>query len=148
MECEESRKLMMGYIDGELSSAERKSFERHLNSCEPCRNELKKFYKLKEVTDTMKFRSPEDAIWGQYWQGVYNRIERGVGWVALSISAIILIAYGLFRLVEGVIEDPTMSMVVKIAILLLIIGVAILMVSIGRERFYLWKSERYKDVRR
>lgn len=40
MECIEARNLLCAYLDGELSSEEKASFEEHLMSCPVCRAEL------------------------------------------------------------------------------------------------------------
>jgi hypothetical protein len=139
---------MMGYLDDELDDAQKKTFEQHIESCKDCAAELEQFRKLKNVTDSVKLAEPEDVLWENYWSGVYNRFERGIGWILMSVTGIALIIYGLFKLVEGIIKDPNVEMVLKIAILAFIAGLAVLFVSILRERLYFWKKDRYKDVRR
>ena len=96
----------------------------------------------------MKLVEPEERIWRQYWSGVYNRIERRVGWILFSISAILLLIYGGFKAIEELIKDPTVDIILKAALLALIAGLAILFVSLLRERIYFRKRDRYKDVRR
>jgi predicted anti-sigma-YlaC factor YlaD len=139
---------MMGYLDDELDDAQKKTFEEHLESCKDCAAEFEQFKKLKKVTDSVKLAEPEDVLWKNYWSGVYNRFERGIGWVLMSVTGIALIIYGLFKAVEGIIKDPNVEVVLKIAILAFIAGLAVLFVSILRERLYFWKKDRYKDVRR
>jgi hypothetical protein len=139
---------MMGYLDDELDDAQKKTFEEHIESCKDCAAELEQFKKLKKVTDSVKLAEPEDTLWEHYWSGVYNRFERGIGWILMSITGIALIIYGLFKLVEGIIKRPEVELILKIAILAFIAGLAILLVSILRERLYFWKKDRYKDVRR
>ena len=148
MSCDKFKNLMMGYIDDELSEEERAEFLDHVRSCAECSSELDHFQKMKEVTNGMKLTSPEDKVWQDYWSGIYNRIERGIGWILLSICGIILLVYGGYKAVEEFIADPTVGFFVKVAVLGLIAGVAILFVSILRERLYFWKTDRYKDVRR
>ncbi len=148
MTCRQYKDLMMGYLDDELDDAQKKTFEEHIESCKDCAAELEQFRKLKNVTDSVKLAEPEDVLWDNYWSGVYNRFERGIGWVLMSVTGIALIIYGLFKLVEGIIKDPNVEVILKIAILAFIAGLAILFVSILRERLYFWKKDRYKDVRR
>jgi hypothetical protein len=40
------------------------------------------------------------------------------------------------------------EMLFKVGLLVLLVGLAILFVSVLRERIYFWKRDRYKDVRR
>jgi predicted anti-sigma-YlaC factor YlaD len=139
---------MMGYLDNELDEAQKFSFEQHVQSCKECAAEFEQFKKLKNVTDSVKFAEPEDVLWENYWSGVYNRFERGLGWLLMSVTGIALIIFGLFKLVEGIVKDPNVELILKIAILALLAGLAVMFVSILRERLYFWKKDRYKDVRR
>jgi len=138
----------MGYLDNELSDEQRQQFEEHLAGCGECASELEEFKKLKAITDEVTLVEPEDRIWQEYWDGIYNRIERGVGWILFSVAAILLTIYGGFKVIEELIKDPTVGMILKIGLLALIAGIAILFVSVLRERLYFWKKDRYKDVRR
>jgi len=138
----------MGYLDNELSDEQRQRFEEHLAGCGECASELEEFKKLKAITDEVTLVEPEDRIWQEYWDGIYNRIERGVGWILFSVAAILLTIYGGFKVIEELIKDPTVGMILKIGLLALIAGIAILFVSVLRERLYFWKKDRYKDVRR
>ena len=36
MTCAEFVEFLMGYLDGEISAAQRKTFERHVGECPPC----------------------------------------------------------------------------------------------------------------
>jgi hypothetical protein len=139
---------MMGYLDNELSDEQRQRFEEHLAGCGECASELEEFKKLKAITDEVTLVEPEDRMWQEYWGSIYNRIERGVGWIILSIAGILLVIYGGFKIIEELIKDPTVGMILKIGLLALIAGIAILFVSVLRERLYFWNKDRYKDVRR
>ncbi len=148
MTCHDYKDLMMGYLDNELSDEQKRQFEEHLDGCSECTNELKEFRKLKAITDEVTLVEPEDRIWQDYWNGVYNRIERSVGWIVFSVAAILLTIYGGFKLIEEIIKDATIGMLLKAGLLALIVGLAILFVSVLRERLYFRQRDRYKDVRR
>jgi predicted anti-sigma-YlaC factor YlaD len=148
MTCQHHKDLMMAYLDNELNEEQRRAFEEHLASCEQCAKDLEEFRKLKQMTDDVAFVEPEDRVWEQYWGSVYNRIERGTGWVLFSLAAIALLIYGGFRLIETIIEDPAVGLLMKVGLLALIGGLAILFVSVLRERIYFRGRDRYKDVRR
>ena len=148
MTCRNYKDLMMAYLDNEIDDEQRKAFEEHLASCPQCTQELKEFEKLKQLTDSVTLAEPEDRIWQQYWGNVYNRVERSLGWILFSVAAILLTIYGGFELIEKIIRDQTVGMLLKVALLVLITGLAILFVSVLRERIYFWKKDRYRDVRR
>jgi len=138
----------MGYLDNELSDEQRQRFEEHLAGCGECAGELEEFKKLKAITDEVTLVEPEDRMWQEYWGGIYNRIERGVGWIIFSIAGILLVIYCGFKAIEKMIKNPDVEMILKLGLLALIAGTAILFVSVLRERLYFWKKDRYKDVRR
>ncbi len=148
MTCHNYKDLMMGYLDNELTDEQKSRFEEHLSGCPECTDELKEFRKLKAITDEVTLVEPEDRIWQDYWNGVYNRIERNVGWIVFSVAAILLTIYGGFKLIEDIIKDATVGMLLKVGLLALIAGLAILFVSVLRERLHFWQKDRYKDVRR
>ena len=148
MTCQDYKDLMMAYLDNELDAEQRRAFEQHLASCAVCSRELEEFKKLKQLTDNVTLVEPEDRIWQQYWGGIYNRIERNLGWILFSVAAILMTIYGGFKLIEEIIKDQTVGVLLKVALLALIGGLAILFVSVLRERVYFWSKDRYKDVRR
>lgn len=148
MTCQDYRDFMMGYLDNELDAEQRQAFEAHLASCPDCKKEIEAFTKLKQITDDVKLVEPEDRLWQQYWGGLYNRIERGIGWVVFSVAGILLLIYGGFAAIESIIKDPTIGALFKVGLVALLVGLAILFVSIVRERIFFWSKDRYKDVRR
>jgi len=148
MACEDYKDLMMGYLDEELSAEQIRRFEEHLAACKQCSSQLQEFRQLKAITDQMTLIEPEDRLWQQYWDGIYNRVERGIGWIIFSVAAILLTIYGGFKAIEDLITDPTVGLLLKIAMLALLVGLAILFVSVLRERIFFWSKDRYRNVRR
>ena len=148
MTCHDYKDLLMGYLDNELSDEQRNRFEEHLAGCPECTGELEEFQKLKAITDEVTLVEPEDRIWQDYWNGIYNRIERSIGWIIFSVAAILLAIYGGFKLIESIVSDATTGMLLKFGLLALIVGLAILLVSALRERIYFWNKDRYRNVRR
>lgn len=148
MACEDYKDLMMGYLDEELSAEQIRRFEKHLTTCKDCTAQLQEFRQLKAITDQMTLIEPEDRLWQQYWDGIYNRVERSIGWIIFSVAAILLTIYGGFKAIENLIADPTVGLLLKVAMLALLVGLAILFISVLRERIFFWTKDRYKDVRR
>jgi predicted anti-sigma-YlaC factor YlaD len=148
MTCQDHKDLMMAYLDDELDDEQRRAFEAHLASCGDCAKDLEEFKKLKQITDGVQLVEPEDRIWDEYWSRIYNRIERGTGWILFSVAAIALLIYGGFELIETVIENRTVGVLAKVGLAALVAGGAILFVSVLRERIHFWSRDRYKDVRR
>ncbi len=148
MTCREYRDMMMAYLDNELDTQQQQIFQDHVKTCVACRTELEEFNHLKEITDSVALVEPEDHIWQQYWDNVYNRVERGMGWLLFSLAGICLIIYSGFKAIEEIVHDPTVGLLLKASLLVLITGLAVLFVSVLRERLYFWKNDRYRKVRR
>jgi predicted anti-sigma-YlaC factor YlaD len=148
MTCQDYKNLLMGYLDDELEQEQRKALEEHLESCDQCSSELREFRQLKRITDEVTLVEPEDRIWQQYWDSIYNRMERGIGWILFSVAAILLLIYAGFKVIEQIVSDPAVGFFLKAGLLALIAGLAVLFVSVARERLHFWKKDRYKDVRR
>jgi hypothetical protein len=149
MSCPQYKDLISGYLDGELSPDQRQRLENHLQTCPVCAEELRQFTAMKEELAMFKFKEPSDAELQRYWSGVYNRLERGIGWILFSVGAIVALSYGGFKLVEEMIADPDIALVLKIGVVALIFGTVILFVSLLRERLSLRKSDKYsREVER
>lgn len=143
---ERMEKLMMGALDGELTPNEQEEFHQMLSKDPNVQEEFEQYKKLKKVTKTMKFKAPAPEVWDNYWLDVYNRIERSIGWLIFSVGVIILLTYGGFKLVEAVINDPGLAIIIKVGILLMIGGLAILFVSVAREKYFTRKHDPYKEI--
>jgi anti-sigma factor RsiW len=148
MSCQHYKEMIMGYLDNELGAEQKRELEKHLAGCAQCSKELEELRKLKEITEGVTLAEPEDRLWQQYWASIYNRVERGLGWIIFSVAAILLIIYGGFKATEEFVRDPSVELIVKVGLVALIAGMAVLFVSVLRERLYFWKKDRYKDVRR
>jgi len=146
MEHNEIKKLISSYHEDVLNSTQKKQVEEHIADCPECRHEFEEMRKFEEVMDKMELKKPPKEMWQVYWSSVYNRLERRIGWIFLSIGAIILLFFGGYKMVESIIVDPSLSLLFKVGILAALAGLVVLLVSIGRERLFVQKRERYKEV--
>ena len=144
---EQFRILMMKALDGELSPREETEFQQLLQD-EAFRREWLEFKQLKEVTQGMKFKNPPQEVWDSYWMSVYNRLERGLAWILFSIGAIIFLSYGLYPLFHEVVNGSELPLPLRVATVALVIGTAILLVSVIREKLFVRRRDPYKEVQR
>jgi len=148
MEHAEIKQLVSTYHEGVLDEEQRKIVKDHIRTCSECRAEFEELRKLEEVMQKMALKKPPKETWEVYWSSVYNRLERGIGWIFLSIGAMILLFYGGYKMVEGIILDPEIPFLLKVGILAVLAGVVVLLVSLGRERIFVDRRERYKEVQK
>jgi hypothetical protein len=138
----------MASIDGELSGGERGELERLLDEHPALRVEWARFQRVKEVTEAMALRPAPEEVWSDYWASVYSRLERGIGWILFSLGAIVLLSYGAWTGVRELIADATMPWFMKVSLLALTVGTVVLLVSVVREKAFVGRRQRYKDVER
>lgn len=140
--------LMTAALDGELSADEEQEFRSLLATSPQYEREWTEYKKLKEVTMQMKFRQPPQEVWDRYWVNVYNRIERGIGWILTSIGAMIVLFYGGYKAIESILLDPSLEWFMKIGILAVLAGMVVFFVSVVREKFFTRKVDKYKEIQR
>jgi predicted anti-sigma-YlaC factor YlaD len=148
MDHEKLKELISSYLDGELDEDQRRLVEEHIEECPECRREHGEMAKFEEVMRKMTLKQPPKEAWEVYSESVYNRVERGIGWILLSIGAMIILFFGGYQFVKGFIQDPSIPLIVKAGILLGLGGVVILLVSVVRERVFVSKRERYKEIQK
>jgi len=145
MTIDEHHVRLMRYIDNEMEPEERLAFEEHLRGCDSCRGLLRDMSMVKEVTDTVKIADLPEAVWEKYWTKVYNRLERSVAWFLFVLGSLILTLYSLYKLVT----DPGVDTVAGFGIVLLIVGFALLLLSVLREKLSVNRVDKYiSEVKR
>ena len=141
MDHQQIKELISSYYDGELDDEQKIIIKKHLEDCPECQKEFEEMGKFEEVMDKMELKKPPKEVWQVYWSSVYNRLERRIGWILLSIGAIIVLFYAGYKAIEGIIQDPTIPLILKVGILGLLAGLVVLLVSVGRERIFVRRRE-------
>ena len=134
-------------FDNELNVNEKTEFDSLLQN-KDLKNEFEEQKRVKEVLSKMKLKNPTMEIWDKYWVGVYNKLERGIAWIAVSVGFLILVIYGSIEVVENFFADTQTPGIVKIGISALVIGGLILLFSVIREKFFTHTRDKYKEVQR
>lgn len=143
MTCQDHEHLLTGYVDGELSDDHRRGVETHLQECADCRRQLEELVSIKEQLTMIKFKEPSEMELERYWSGVYNRLERGVGWILLSLGAIVVLSLGTIEMIQEMTGNQQLSPYLKFGVFSLIIGCVTLFVSVFRERLSVKKTDKY-----
>lgn len=139
---------LMRFLDGELDDEERRRVEEHLASCTECRREVAVYRSIGE--DLSGGGSREHGRPGRgtvetggTWQAVDRRLTRPAGWALIAVGALFWLAWGVWSFVTS----PGVP-IEKLATGALLIGFAVLLASLGLERWRDWKREPYRDVER
>lgn len=145
-ESDHIRNLMMASIDGESSPQEESELKKILLEQPEWAEEYHQLKTMKEMTSQTKLKEPEPELWDNYKRTVFTRVERGIGWILFTVGALVLLFYAAWMMLSSVLTDPGLAWGLKAAIVSVAAGVIILLVSLLREKLYLDKHERYKDV--
>jgi len=140
--------LLEKYFENNLTDSESQEFETLINSNAKLKQEFEEQKKIKEVLKKMTLKNPSKEVWDGYWLGIYNRIERGIAWIAISIGAIIFFGYASIEAVNSFINDTQTPPIVKVGISILFFGALLLIFSLLREKFFTSKHDKYKEVQR
>ncbi|MFO7588695.1 MAG: hypothetical protein R6X22_11555 [Gemmatimonadota bacterium] len=143
-----ARELLMRALDGEMTEIEREELEALLAADPELRAERDRLARLTEVTAEMKLSNPPEEIWDGYWNSVYSRVERGIGWILVSLGAIVVGGWAVWEGTKDLLADPALPGLVKAGILALGFGLVILLVSVARHRLFVFRTDPYKDIER
>lgn len=143
---ERVRQLMMEAVDGEISPPDQAELDAALANDSELRNEWEAFRRLREVTGSMTTQEPPPEVWDSYWEGVYRRFERGIGWILASVGAIVVATWGSWIWVRELLSDTEIPQFIRWSVLALSAGLVILFISVARERWFVRKTDPYKDV--
>ncbi len=142
------RSYVSAYLDDELDPEERRAFEEQLARDPELAAEVDATRKLKSMIGGMRLRELPDKAWDDYRERTYNRVERRVAWILVSIGAMVLVGYGLYEFVVWLASGAELAWWIRVAIGAVCVGAAVLFVSVARERLFMWKRDPYKEVKR
>ena len=144
MSCNRYQTDGMRLLDGEMSAAESAAYEEHLRGCDACRREMQSLGRVVRFSEELKLRVPDGEFWKGYWESVYRRSERSLGFVLLIAGLLALTGYGIFRAVTS----PAFLTYEGISITIILVGLAIIFVSVVRERYHESRNDPYREVER
>lgn len=134
--------LMSGYIDGELTQQERQRIEVHCDSCSECSSTLAELIELRETVGNSRLSVTGEDKWREIMDDTTVKVSRGIGWLLVIGSALIVGGMGLFAFVTNL----SIGLGAKILIALVYGGPVALFISVLRQRLIERKSDKYKDV--
>jgi hypothetical protein len=148
MNSEEIKLKVMAYLDSELPESEMEEIKQLIEKEDSYRDIYQSLKNVKEVTQEMKLKKLPEMYWDEYWQHVYNRIERGFSWILISIGVIIVGSFLIWQFMESLIANQSIPLILKTGILILMAGIVVLIVSILREKLMVRKVDKYREVER
>ena len=146
--CEHMSLKIMALLDDELDENEIREVKEHLEKCKQCSDEYASIRKVREAIGTMKFKKLPEFYWDDYWNHIYNRIERGLSWIFISVGTIIILCFAVWEFLDKLIAQHNIHPFLKIGIFIFIIGLIILLISILREKIMVRRVDKYREIKR
>ncbi len=142
MSHEVDRETLMRYLDDELSPERRERVEEHLSGCTECRREVEVFGRMKR--DLAELPGPSAGRRdGSVWDAVSRRVARPLGWILLVVGAVLWGGWAAWVFVTS-----EVALFEKLFTGAVVIGMALLLASVGWERYREWQHDPYRDVQR
>ncbi len=138
--------LLSAFVDGELDAEEVARVEAHLKDNPETRREVDQLLRLKNLTGAMRLKEAPPEEWEAFWHSVYNRSERSLGWILLTLGLAVAGGWFVWSLLQSLLITESLPLPVKGAIIVGIAGVLVLLASVIRERIHKRNKTRYKDV--
>ena len=139
--------LLEKYFENSLTAREQSEFDDFLK-IDKYLEEFQKHKSLKEVFMKMNLKEPKNNFWDDYWLNIYNRLERGIAWILISLGLTFLIGYAIYEFIQKLFVDDGGPVIVKLGLITLFIGALILILSLIREQFIKFKNDNYKEIKR
>ncbi len=145
--CEKYEIYITGLIDGELDEAAKKELFLHLAECDVCREKFSEQQKIKGATMKLKENLSLNMDSERYWSGLFNRMERSLGWFFTLLGATILFLFGIYEMFSEFWNNPEIPFMIKTGTILLSSGLFWLLLSVLREKLYIAKNDKYKEIK-
>ena len=134
--------MLSGYIDGELTQQERQRVEVHCDACSTCSQERDELMALRSDMGKLKLSTIGEDHWRENMNDVTVKTTRGIGWLLFGGGILAVAGFGLFAFIFS----DHISTTEKLIAGAIYGGLAILFISVLRQRLIERKTDKYKDV--
>lgn len=134
--------LLSGYMDGEMTQQERQRVEIHCAQCSECEAELQELRQLRERIGKTRLSEYGQDIWREKMDDTVVKTTSSIGWLILIGLALGCAGLGVFAFLL----NSSISLVEKLIVSGVYLGIALLFFSVLRQRMIERKTDKYKDV--
>jgi len=134
--------LLSGFIDGELTQQQRQLVTLHCDNCDECRENLAGLSELRERVGTARLSEVGEDQWRESMNDSTVELTRGIGWLLFIAGLLIVVGIG----VGVFIFNPDIPVGMKLLMIAIYGGLALLLISVWRQRLIESKTDKYNDV--
>ena len=145
---DEVQKLLSAFLDGELTQAGRQRVRVHLEDCEDCFEEFEELQKLQQLTGELKFPEAPEEKMQEIEQAISVQAPRRLGWGLFGGGALVWAAYAAYEFAAALAATPKVPLWEKLMTAAVVIGLALLFVSVAWQRWRELPHDRYRGVKK
>lgn len=134
--------LLSGYVDGELTQQQRQQVEVRCRDCPRCRQDLQDLRALRERLGRARLSEIGEDRWRESMDDTTVMTTRTIGWLLFVVAALALGAW----LLAGFLTDTGIGPGIKLIFVAFYGGLAVLLVSVLRQRLIERRTDKYEDV--
>ncbi|MDT8319679.1 MAG: hypothetical protein RQ826_04055 [Xanthomonadales bacterium] len=134
--------LLRGFVDGDLTQQQRQRVQLHCEQCEECRQNPEGVQALRERIGRARLSEVGEDIWREAMKDTTVRNTRVIGWLLFVVGLLAIGGVGLWAFVT----EPGMPLGMKLILVAIYGGLAVLLFSVLRQRLIERKTDKYKDV--
>ena len=134
--------LLSGYIDGELTQQQRQRVEIHCDNCSACAKDRDDLAGLRAAVGASSLSQYGEDTWRETMSDTTTQTSRGFGWLLLIGGVLACAGIGIFAFIT----DPSIEWYFKLVAVAIYGGLALLFISVLRQRWVEQKTDKYKDV--
>ena len=134
--------LLSGYIDGELTQQQRQLVSLHCEDCNDCQELLSGLREMREKIGKARLSEVGEDKWRETMNDNTVKTTRQIGWLMFIAGLLAIAGIGVF----GFLFSNEVSFGMKLIIFAVYGGLAILLISVLRQRLIERKTDKYKDV--
>jgi len=135
--------LLSGYVDGELTQADRQRVRLRLEEDPEARQQVDEMREIREAARSVGWMSPSDEEWNEAPRSAPSRVFRGAGWLIVC-GWLVTVA---FLVLKGFVLGPE-TLGEKLLALAVVGGPLALFLSVLIDRIKVLPNDRYTGVKK
>lgn len=142
MDQDRARQLLMGLIDGELTTDETRDIHEQLSRSESLRDEYELIQAANGVLELLSETRIDEKLLRHVWKSPFRRVMRAVSYGMIAVGFFALFAMGL----EQYFNHGEQHLLLSVSVGGVLLGVILLLLQVIRDRMIVYKTDPYRDI--